>query len=200
MKTYQTPIRHALCAASLLAFTAATPVFAADTSRASSADKTTPTASASATAGERSMSGSLQLSRGDRRFVDKLAKLGMEEVALSKLATTQAARPDIRNFAQELVAAHEKVNAELSKLASSKGLMLPTDETNLAKWSKKSAKDFDEDYLEKMIDAHEDSIDLLSSHAEKSDDAELASFARMHLPAMQEHLQTAKNLKHKSVK
>lgn len=199
MKTYQAPIRHALCAASLLAVAAATPVFAAKAGSSTATDATHGS-TAGATAGEHRMSDSLQLSRSDRRFVDKLAKLGAEEVALSRLATTQAARPDIRNFAQELVTAHEKVNAELSKLASSKGLMLPTDETNLAKWSKKSAKDFDEDYLEKMIDAHEDSVDLLSSHADKSDDPELAAFARMHLPAMQEHLQKAKDLKNKSVK
>lgn len=181
MKNHQTPMRHVLCVASLLAAANAGTVFAADTAP----NPATTTTTARETG---------QLTRGDRRFVDKLAKLGMEEVALSQLAVTQATRPEVRAFAQELVDAHEKVNRELARLASSKGVVLPVADTKLDKWSKKNGKEFDEDYLEKMIDAHEDSIDLLESHADKADDAELASFARTNLPAMEAHLVKAKSL------
>lgn len=181
MKTHIKPIRHILCAISLLA---ATGSFAADT----------PTSSRAST--DRSVSEAGQLTRGDRRFVDKLAKLGMEEVALSKIAAERASNAEVRTFAQELVTAHEKVNSELSRLASSKGVIpAASEQPNLDKWARKDASDFDKDYLDKMIDAHEDSIDLLESNARKSQDTELASFSRTNLPAIQEHLLKAKNLK-----
>lgn len=198
MKTYQTPIRHLLCAISALAIASPAALFAADTPARTDSSRTTDStrSTTSATAADSSMSQRTQLSRGDRRSVEKLAKLGMEEVALSKLASERATNPQVRSFAQELVAAHEKVNNELSRLATTKNVVLPTDERpNLDKWSRKDADDFDEDYLEKMIDAHEDSVDLLESKLQKADDTEIASFARTNLPAMQDHLRKAKSLK-----
>lgn len=170
----------------------AMPLFGSDTTDTTRSGSSTGT-SASAT---RTMGQSTEIARSDRRFVEKLGKLGMEEVALSKIAAERTTRADVRSFAQELVAAHQKVNSELTLLASSKGVTLPIDtQPDVQKWTKKDAEDFDADYLKKMIDAHEDSIELLQENARDSKDTELASFARTHLPAMQEHLRKAQELK-----
>lgn len=170
----------------------ALPLFGSDTADTTRSSPTTGT-SASAT---RTMGQSTELARSDRRFVEKLGKLGMEEVALSKIAAERTTRADVRSFAQELVNAHQKVNSELTQLASMKGVTLPIDrQPKVDKWTKKDAEDFDADYLERMIDAHEDSIELLQENARDSKDAELAAFARTQLPAMQEHLRKAQELK-----
>lgn len=137
-----------------------------------------------------------QLSHGDKRFVEKVAKISMEEVTLSRLAAERASREDVREFAQQLVAEHEKANADLSMLASNKGLVLPVaDKTHLASWEKKKGKDFDEDYLEKIIAGHKDAVDAMESNATKAEDSDVATYSRTHLAAMQEHLRKAQDLK-----
>lgn len=172
--------------------TGALPLFGSDTADTSRSNSTTGTSAAAAS----TMGRSTELARSDRRFVEKLGKLGMEEVALSKIAAERTTRAEVRSFAQNLVDAHQKVNRELTQLASTKGVTLPIDrQPDVQKWTKKDAEDFDADYLEKMIDAHEDSIELLQENAQESKDTELASFARTHLPAMQEHLRKAQELK-----
>ena len=142
------------------------------------------------------VAGRPKLSRGDMHFVDKVAKLGLEEIQLSKLAATQASREELRQFAEKLVDAHEKANTELSMLASNKGLVLPTtNKVNVEKWAKKRDKEFDKDYLDAMIDAHKDAVELLEKNATKAEDTDVAAFARTNLPAMQEHLRMARELR-----
>jgi putative membrane protein len=183
-KSYQTPVRHVLCAASLLLL-AGTVVRAADT-----------TVDSSSATMSRDHDEHAALSRSDRRFVDKVAKIGMEEVALSRYAAEHATREDVRDFAQKLVSEHEKSNAELSLIASNRGFVLPTaDKPNLDRWSKKKGQEFDKDYLAKMIDEHEDTIDALESAAKKAENSEVAAFARNNLAPMEEHLRHAKELK-----
>jgi putative membrane protein len=182
MKTTRiSPARPLKAAALLLLLAGAPAVFAADsTDHAVTAD----------------VAGHPKLSRSDMHFVDKVAQLGLEEIQLSKLAVTQASREEVRQFAEKLVDVHEKANTDLSMLASNKGLVLPTTtKVNVEKWAKKRGKEFDKDYLDAMIDAHKDAVDLLEKNATKADDPEVAAFARTNLPAMQEHLRTAKELK-----
>ncbi len=142
------------------------------------------------------MPGQQKLAHSDMSFIDKIAKLGAEEVQLSQLAATQGSNESVRQFGEKLVAAHEKANAQLSQLASNKGLVLPTENhVNVEKWAKKRGKDFDKDYLDAMIDAHKDAVELLEKNATKAEDSDVAAFARDNLPAMQERLRLARELK-----
>lgn len=194
MKTQQTPTRPILWTVSLMLVASASPLFGSDST--SSSATTRSGSSTGTSASETRVMGTAPVARGDRRFVEKIGKLGMEEVALSKIAAERTTRADVRAFAQELVATHEKVNLEITQLAATKGITLPMNhQPNTQKWTKKDADDFDEDYLEKMIDAHKESVELLEDNARDSKDTELASFARTHLAAMQEHLRKAQDLK-----
>ena len=131
---------------------------------------------------------------GDKRFLQKAAGIGAEEVGISRIAAQNANSVKVRDFARQMASAHEQANAELSELAVSKGVTLPNEDIDLKKWTTKSAKDFDEDYLEKMIDAHEDAIELFSKGA-KSEDPDVAAYARKYLPILKEHYGMAKELK-----
>ncbi len=185
--TYLIPVRHVVCAATL---------FVAGGAGALAADGTASADHPAAVSRDRHDSEHGQLARGDRRFVDKVAKLGFEDVTLSRYAAQHAAREDVRQFADQLATEQAKVNSELSLIASNKGFVLPIEEkADLDNWSKKKGKDLDEDYLEKMIDHHEAAIDAMESSAKDAEDSDVAAFARNHLAAMQEHLRKAKDLK-----
>lgn len=165
--------------------------------RQSAANPATPadTDATGAVTRSRTVAGNSSLTRGDRRFITKAAKLGLEEVRLSRLAATRASRPEVRQYAQMLAEAHEKANTELIQLASDKSVVLSMDDNpNLENWTDKKGDDFDEDYLEEMIDAHEDAVELLEERVEDAEDGEVAAYARKHLPAMQEHLRKAREL------
>lgn len=135
-----------------------------------------------------------KVGHSDKRFLIKAAKLGAEEVSISRIAEHNANSPKIRDFAKQMALAHEEANAELAQLAVNKGVTLPNVDTDYSSWSTKSPKDFDEDYIKKMIDAHEDAIDLFSKGA-KSEDPDVAAYARKYLPTLKEHYGMAKELK-----
>jgi len=141
------------------------------------------------------------LSHSDRSFFEKAAKSGAKEVAVSKNVMDRLVNPQVRQFAQMMVNDHSGANAGLATLATTKGITLPaTSSTEMKldeKWSKKS-KGIDEDYIEEMVSDHKDAVDLFEKAA-KSEDPDIAAFARKTLPTLQQHLATAKDLK-KTVK
>lgn len=141
------------------------------------------------------------LSRSDRSFFEKAAKSGMAEVAISEGVQDRLTRSDVKDFARMMVADHGTANAQLEALAATKGVTLPPKDkeyTDLsAKWNKK-AKDADKDYVNQMVDDHQDAVSLFKD-ASKSKDADIANFAVKTLPTLEHHLEVVKALK-KTVK
>ena len=135
------------------------------------------------------------LKHGDKSFVEDAAESGKAGVAISQIAVSRATHPQVREFAQMMVNHHGAANRELMTLASAKGVMLPTKDVDLEKWNKKDASDFDEDYLEKMIDDHEESVEHFEKAAKKADDSEVMAYAAKPLPTLQAHLEQARNIK-----
>lgn len=139
------------------------------------------------------------LKHGDRSFVEKAAKSNLEEIAISRVAAERATNPQVRDFAQMMVSDHTGASSELMSLASTKGLTLPTKDIDVDKWQNRSAKSFDEEYMEKMVSDHKDTVDLFEKEAKKGDDAELTAFANRTLPTLQAHLTKAQDIR-KSLK
>lgn len=141
------------------------------------------------------------VSGNDKSFIEKAAKSGTQEVAISAAALDHLSNAEVKRFAQMMVADHEKANAELMTLAANKGVTLPPKDklaTGITeKWSNKT-KDVDSDYVQQMVEDHEDAVNLFEK-ATKSDDAEISAFAAKTLPTLQHHLEMTRGLK-KSVK
>lgn len=142
--------------------------------------------------------GGSMLKRADERFLKKVSHLGEMEVRLSRVAATRAIHPEVKAFAEEMVRAHTAANTEIKDLATRKGVMLDAkDHDKMAKderkWADKKADDFDEDYMEQMIEDHDDTIDLLT-RAAASDDADVAALARKLLPEVKAHAMKAEDL------
>lgn len=64
------------------------------------------------------------LKHGDKRFITKAAESSQREIALSQLAATRAANPQIRNYALQLVSGHAQLTQDLVQLAQRKGIAL----------------------------------------------------------------------------
>jgi putative membrane protein len=135
------------------------------------------------------------LKHRDHEFVEKAAKSGLEEVAISKVAVDRAQNPEVKSFAQMMVSDHTDANTQLSALAAQKGVTLPLDKTNVEKWSTRSANGFDEEYIDKMVSDHKDAVELFEKEAKKGEDPDLKSFAEKTLPTLMAHYDKVKGLK-----
>lgn len=135
------------------------------------------------------------LKHADKSFVEEAVKAGREEVAISQVAVDRSTNPAVKEFAQMIVSDHTGVNTELNGIASMKGVALPTKTVNVDKWVKKSAKSFDEDYIDQMISAHKDALDLFEKEAKKGTDTELTALAAKTVAALQTHLSRAQDIK-----
>jgi putative membrane protein len=138
--------------------------------------------------------------RGDRDFVEKAAKSGMEEVDISRIAAERTSNSSVKSFAQMMVSDHSAANEKLTSLATGKAIKLPAQDTSVSgKWAKRDSKDFDQEYVDKMVSDHKEAVDLFQKEADKGTDPELQAFARDTLPKLQHHLEMAMDLQ-KTVK
>jgi putative membrane protein len=136
----------------------------------------------------------------DQDFVTKAGQGGLAEVKMGQSAMEKGVAPDIRTFAQRMVADHSKANEELKSVATRAGAAVPAEPSSdqqkwLADMSEKSGDDFDKAYAKMMVKDHEDTIDLFKKEASSGENADLKAFAQKTLPTLEEHLKLAQALK-----
>ncbi len=127
-------------------------------------------------------------------FWTAAAQGGIAEVELSKVAEARASDPEVKNFAQMMIADHTKANAELQSLAQKKNVTLPTsmssaNQAALTQMQGLTGADFDRRYVEAMITNHEADVQLFESQAQDESDPDAKAFAAKTLPTLQRHLQ-----------
>ena len=136
----------------------------------------------------------------DASFMKNAAEAGLAEVAAGKIAASKAGNTQVKGFAQQMVEDHGKVGDELKALAASKGVKLPT-EPSIAQRAKikmlesSDGANFDKRYAESFgVKAHEDTVSLFQKEGQKAKDADVKAWAEKTLPALQHHLEMAKDM------
>jgi putative membrane protein len=137
-----------------------------------------------------------QLAQEDIDFAKKAAGDGMAEVELGRLAQQKAESDPVKQFGQRMVEDHSKANDELKSIAQTKGIDLPQELPPEAKQAyddlqQKSGHDFDQTYMDLMVEDHQKAIDLFQQEAKSGKDPDLKNFAEQTLPTLQEHLRLA---------
>jgi putative membrane protein len=117
-------------------------------------------------------SGRVEVSSGDRDFVQDVARMNAAEVNLSRLAAERSSSPDVKKFAQMMVDDHTAAGAKLSGVATQNSIDAPAtpDDAHGSLREKLVAKqglDFDKDYIDAMIDDHGKLVDKLESRIDK---------------------------------
>jgi putative membrane protein len=135
----------------------------------------------------------------DADYAMEAASGGMMEVELGRLAMTNAASNEVKEFGNGMVTDHSKANEELKSLAVSKNITLPTApnsdmQRKIDELSQKKGADFDKAYIDLMVDDHKDDIDLFQKEADKGNDADIKSWASGKIPTLQHHLHMAEEI------
>lgn len=139
----------------------------------------------------------------DVKWMQEAAQAGIAEVEAGKLATAQGKRDDVRSFGKQMVQDHGRANDELKAIAMRKGVTLPdkADDKHIKAATKLSGLNgdkFDEEYIASAgVDDHTDAEKLFKKGSSDLKDADLKAFAQKTLPAVQHHLQMAKDMKAK---
>ena len=181
-----------------LIYTASIAALAFGVSQAALAQSTTsPSTSSSKPAATQSTNApAANLARSDRKFIEEAAQGGMAEVQLGQLAQQKASSDQVKQFGKKMADDHQKANDELKKIASTKGINLPTDLSSsdrreYDKLQKKSGADFDREYMKEMVSDHKKDVKDFQSEGKSAKDADIKNFASSTLPTLQQHLDLA---------
>lgn len=126
-------------------------------------------------------------------FWNRALMSGMANVEFSRIALDKIQDREIRQFAQTAITEHTKINEQLRSLAPRENVSLPSDLDPEHRVMKQkmlgvSGDEFDRVYVDVMLRAHEDAVELYEHQAETATRAEAKSFAERTLPIIREHL------------
>lgn len=141
------------------------------------------------------------LSQESQNFVEKATVGNMFEIRSSEEALHKATRQDIRSFAKTMIDDHTKASKDLKSTISSANINVEPPQTldddhedKIKNLQKMDAEDFDENYIEIQIDAHEKALSLFQDYAENGDNEALQQFAVQTLPVLRQHEERIKQI------
>ena len=182
--------RHSILSASIgLAFLVA--------AGAASAQATSTTSTPSSAQGTKAGAGT-SIPAADKTFVEKAAVGGLAEVEMGKMAQQKGSSDQVKQFGSRMVEDHSKANDELKKIASSKGITLPTDldakhKSKMDKMQKLSGAQFDRAYMDDMVADHKQDVAEFKKEANSGKDSDIKAFAAKTLPTLEDHLKMAQS-------
>jgi putative membrane protein len=165
---------------------------------AATTDTTTTASSTSATTGTPAATGTVN--DKDKDFITDTGKAGKAEAEVAQDAIAHATNADVKAFAQKLVDDHTKANNDLTQLAGSKGVTLPSETEGKMKEAKErlmklTGKSFDQAFVKQMVDDHTHLIKEFEEASKRTDmDADLKKWIDATLPTLRDHLAKAKSL------
>jgi putative membrane protein len=175
---------------------------AGDDARDTNETAATPAARDNATAGT---SGTTD-QRADLDFVRKHVAMGEHEIELGRLAQQKGTHPEVKRFGEMMVKDHQMAGQELKQIlnqtaAGTTGETARTNEADaddhrekLEEMRKLSGKEFDQKYIDQMVDDHQKAVDDLEGKAENANNAAVKQWASKTLPKVQQHLERAKTI------
>jgi putative membrane protein len=132
-------------------------------------------------------------------FAVEAANGGLTEIRASKIAQQKAQNQSVKDFAAMIIEDHTKANEELTSLAANKNITLPNAPgedklEQIADLNSETGADFDSEYMDMMVNDHQNDIDLFEDASENSEDAEIRAFADKTLPVLRKHLEEAESI------
>lgn len=144
-------------------------------------------------------SGTQKAKGNDAEFVQKASESDMAEIEISKLAVKQATDERVKKFATKMVEDHTKSSEQLTHIAKLRKLDLAKEITKAhrdkaEKLSKASGADFDRQFMQTQVQAHEEALKLFQDQAKNGQDPELRAFAAKTVPVIEHHLKMAQEI------
>ncbi len=133
-------------------------------------------------------------------FAGSVAQSDGYELAAAQTALAQSRNPQVRAFAERMIADHERMAQELRDAAKASGLEPPMPHVGadqarfLASLQSLRGDEFDREYGRQQMLAHTSALTTMRSYAEKGSDSNLRRMAASSSPVIERHLQAARQL------
>ena len=138
---------------------------------------------------------------GRGAYVAMAGAVDLYTVRSAEIALEKARRPEVRQFAQQMLDDHRQSTEELSEIARAVGLdgqlppaMLPIHWEMLRDLEDASSSRFDGRYMDQQVDAHEMALELHQHFAQAGNGERLKAYAASVLPTVTQHLAEARRL------
>jgi len=127
---------------------------------------------------------------------------GLTEVALGKLAVEKGSSDAVKQFAQKMIDDHTKANDEMKQLTTGGGMTLPDaldskHQSRVDKLARLSGAEFDKAYIKDQQNFHQQNVKEFQQEAQYGAVAQVKDLASKSLPALQQHVELAKDLSKK---
>lgn len=141
----------------------------------------------------------------DAKFLVDVASFNLEQAELGKLAALKSIRPEVKEFAKMMEAAHSTKIKDLNEFVALKQISVPVSLTDDNKevynnLNKEYVDDFDRQYLHQLIEKHTEAIEDYTSQVRKTSDVTLKKWTQIELASLREHLDGAMTLQSKLIK
>jgi putative membrane protein len=133
----------------------------------------------------------------DKDFLADAIELNTMELRALKIGQQRGGK-DVKSHASHMIKDHEALGEEVRKYISGKSIVLNDIDTNDRDDDlddEKTGLEFDREWAEKMVDDHEDAIDLFEEAQEEVRDETLKTMIDSALPKLRSHLDMAKQLR-----
>lgn len=129
----------------------------------------------------------------DAQFLVNAAEINLEQIQLGKLAQQIGRTTHVKELGKMMEDAHTKSLKDLTALAKSKLITIPTSPTDNAqdaykKLNETSGNDFDKAYADMMVNEHKDAIGAFEKASTDSYDTDIKNWATVSLSDLRKHL------------
>jgi putative membrane protein len=146
--------------------------------------------------------GSNGLSIQDERFLEQAGQGNQAEVQMGQLASQQAQNETVKEFGRWMASAHGLASREMATITermhgmSPPSSLDPESQSMLQKLQGLHGAQFDQAYLQGMVEDHQKDLKAFHQEAQDGQDPLVKTFAQNMAPAIQEHLKEAQDLQH----
>jgi putative membrane protein len=133
----------------------------------------------------------------EKMFIKKAADGGMTEVELGRLAAEKGGNDEVKNFGNQMVTDHTKINDNLKEVAGKLNVTVPArvsakHRMTIDKMAGMSGAAFDKAYVPATVKDHENDIAEFEKADKTVKNEDLKTFIEDSLPMMKDHLEKIK--------
>ena len=135
-----------------------------------------------------------------QEFAGTVAESDGYELAAAQTALAQSRNPQVRAFAERMIADHERMSRALHDAAKASGLEPPNPHVGadqarlLAGLQSLRGDEFDREYSRQQMLAHTSALTTMRDYAEQGSDSNLRGMAASFVPMIERHLKTSGEL------
>ena len=135
----------------------------------------------------------------DKTFLMNADEGNSAEIAASQMALKKSKNPDVKAYAQQMIADHQKLRSDMSTFTQQMGVTTPqplnaTHKAEAQRLASLSGKSFDAEYIKAMDQDHHKTLGMFQNEVATTSNQDLKAAVQQGTPVIQQHTDMADQL------